>query len=236
VHADTQGQSTTVFGLAYLFNIKLMPRIRNFKDLKFFRPDKAITYKHINNLFDDEIDWELIETHWQDLIQVALSIKYGKISSTVLLRKLTNYSRKSRLFSAFQELGHAIRTIYLLDYISNPKLRENITASTNKVEAYNGLSDWTLFGSNVIVASNDEKDMEKAIKYNTIVTNSIILQNLVDISQIIYQLKAEGRVITKEEVSKLSPYLTEHIKRFGNYVIDLKPVTPIPDRIRDVAI
>ncbi len=38
IHADTQGQSTPVFGLAYLLGIKLMPRIRNWKDLKLFRP------------------------------------------------------------------------------------------------------------------------------------------------------------------------------------------------------
>lgn len=63
VHADTQGQSTVVFALAYLFGIKLMPRIRNWKDLKFFRPTKNVKYKHIDSLFNDTIDWKLIETH-----------------------------------------------------------------------------------------------------------------------------------------------------------------------------
>jgi TnpA family transposase len=29
LHADTQGQSSTVFGLAHLLGINLMPRIRN---------------------------------------------------------------------------------------------------------------------------------------------------------------------------------------------------------------
>jgi Tn3 transposase DDE domain/Domain of unknown function (DUF4158) len=34
VHGDTQAQSATVYGLAFLLGIKLMPRIRNWKDLK----------------------------------------------------------------------------------------------------------------------------------------------------------------------------------------------------------
>src|SRR5205807_1899208 len=75
VHGDTQAQSTPVFGLAHLLGIKLMPRIRNWKDLRFFRPTKETRYKHIENLFSDTIDWDLIETHWQDLLQVVLSIK-----------------------------------------------------------------------------------------------------------------------------------------------------------------
>lgn len=71
-----------------------MPRIRNWKDLKFYRADKDTKYHHIDQLFSDTVDWDLIETHWQDLLQVVLSIKAGKILPSTLLRKLSNYSRK----------------------------------------------------------------------------------------------------------------------------------------------
>jgi TnpA family transposase len=220
LHADTQGQSTVVFALCYLLGIKLMPRIRNWKDLTFFRPSKE-RYKNIDALFKDEIDWELIKTHWKDLLQVVLSIKQGKISTSFLLRKLTTYSRKNRLYQAFQELGRVIRTQFLLEYISNVRLREVITASTNKVEAYNALSDWILFGSKVIVASNDPDEMEKAVKYNALIANCIVLHNIIDYSYIIHRLQQDGYDIVKEDVARISPYLTEHLKRFGDYVLDM---------------
>ena len=38
IYADTQGQSTAIFGLAHLLGIQLMPRIRNWKDLHLLRP------------------------------------------------------------------------------------------------------------------------------------------------------------------------------------------------------
>jgi TnpA family transposase len=41
-HADTQGQSAPVFTLATLFGFDLMPRIRNFKDLTFFRASEHL--------------------------------------------------------------------------------------------------------------------------------------------------------------------------------------------------
>lgn len=237
VHADTQGQSSVVFGLSYLFNIQLMPRIRNFKELKFYKADRDDSYSNIENLFDKNvINWELIETHWQDLIQVAISIHKGKISSSTLLRKLTNNSKKNKLFKAFRELGNVIRTIFLLEYISDAQLRDSITETTNKVESFNAISDWCIFGSRYIVASNDPKEMEKAIKYNSIIVNCIVIQNLIDISQIIYQLQQEGWEISKDDVKRLSPYLTEHIKRFGDYIVQMLPVQPIPDEIRDVKV
>lgn len=109
LHADTQGQSTPVFALAHLLGINLMPRIRNWKDLKFFRPEKEVKYRHIDQLFSDVIYWDLLEIHWQDLLQVVLSIKAGKVLPSTLLRKLNNYSKKNRLYQVFRELGRVVR-------------------------------------------------------------------------------------------------------------------------------
>ena len=147
VVSDTQGQSTPVFGLAHLLGIKLMPRIRNWKDLIFYRPSKEARYQHLMPLFNKGyIDWTLIETHWQDMMQVVLSIKAGKVLPSTLLRKLNNYSRKNKLYQAFRETGRAMRTMFLLRYISDENLRRYITAMTNKVEAYNRFTKWLSFG------------------------------------------------------------------------------------------
>src|SRR3546814_19567913 len=50
VYSDTQGQSATVFAFTYLLGINLLPRIRNWKDLDFFRADKQTRYAHIDSL------------------------------------------------------------------------------------------------------------------------------------------------------------------------------------------
>lgn len=89
VHSDTQGQSLPVYTFAYLLGIKLMPRIRNWKDLKLYRADKNIKYNHINDMFcDSAVDWELLKRHWKDLMQVIISVKLGKISSNLILSNL----------------------------------------------------------------------------------------------------------------------------------------------------
>lgn len=225
LNADTQGQSTTVFGLSYLLGIQLQPRIRNLKDLIFYRADKKKKFKHIDSLFSETIDWELIENHWQDLMQVVLSIKAGKILPSTLLRKLSNYSRRNRLYFAFRELGRVVRTIFLLKYISDKELREEIHANTNKAEAYNGFSKWLNFGGEIL-QENDPEEQEKLIKYNTLVANALIFQNVIDQTRIINKLMSEGFAVKAEDLKILSPYLTAHIKRFGDYVVDLSEVPP----------
>jgi TnpA family transposase len=231
VHADTQGQSTPVFTLAHLLGIHLMPRIRNWKDLVFYRPDRETTYHHIDSLFTEVIDWQLIETHWQDLLQVVLSIRAGNISSVTLLRKLGHESRKNRLYQAFRELERVVRTVFLLQYLADPAMRQQITAMTNKVEAYNGFAGWLFFGGEGIIAENDPEEQEKMIKYNDLVANAVIFQNVVDVSRVLHALIAEGYPVKREDVTALSPYLTRHVKRFGDYFIDVSvPPQPLSER------
>ena len=56
VHADTQGQSTAIFDLAYLLGIQLLPRIRNWKDQHLFRPSPDTRYEHIDELFTAQVE------------------------------------------------------------------------------------------------------------------------------------------------------------------------------------
>jgi TnpA family transposase len=75
IHADTQGQSTAIFGLAYLLGIQLMPRIRNWKDQHLFRPGPSTRYQHIDELFTAQVDWALIETMVPDMLRVAFPFR-----------------------------------------------------------------------------------------------------------------------------------------------------------------
>lgn len=224
LHADTQGQSFPVFGLAHLLGFDLMPRIRNWKDLIFFRPSEESRYVHIDSLFDGSgrnvIDWDLIRTHWPDLMQVALSIREGKLSSVLLLRRLGSNSRKNNIYRAFREVGRAVRTIQLLRQIDDPVMGEQITAAVNKAEAYNGYSKWLRFGNLGVIAANDPAEQEKTLKFNSLLANCVIFHTTLDMTNVIRELQQEGHPVTAEDLAVISPYLTEKIKRFGDYSIE----------------
>jgi hypothetical protein len=124
LHGDTQAQSAPVYALAYLLGIKLMPRIRNWKDLKWFRPSATGVYQHIDGLFTkDSVDWELIETHLPDMLQVAQSIQAGRISPSTILRKLGSASRKKRTNSTMHSGNW--------DVLSGPAFCWNTSATVN---------------------------------------------------------------------------------------------------------
>jgi len=225
LHADTQGQSESVFGLAHLLSIKLMPRIRNWKDLTLYFPSDDFRVNHIHELFSDTIDWELIRNHFHDMMRVAISISKGKIRSSTILRKLSTYSRKNRLYLAFRELGRVDRTEFLLTYLSSIECQRMIQDATNKSESWNDFIQWVAFGGNSI-RENDRREQRKIIRYNHLVANLIIFHNVATMTRVIRELAAEGYTINEEILSRLSPYKREHINRFGSYKLHLDQIPP----------
>lgn len=232
VHGDTHAQSTVVFGLAFLLGIQLMPRIRNIKDLTFFRPDKTVRYQYIDSLFSESIQWELIQKHLPDMLRVVLSIKLGKIAPSTILRRLGADSRKNKLYFAFRELGRVIRTLFLLDYMHDENLRSTIQAATNKSEEFNQFADWLAFASKVI-PENLRHEQTKIIKYNHLVANLVILYNVDEMTRVLDELLQEGYPIDEELLQAFSPYRTEHINRFGSYTLDSdRKVSPLNYNIK----
>src|SRR6516165_10786083 len=80
--ANTQGQSETVSGLAYLLAMQLMPRIRHLKHLTLYAPRERFALEHmahIRELLTGTMHWGLITTHLPDMLREALSISQGKV-------------------------------------------------------------------------------------------------------------------------------------------------------------
>jgi TnpA family transposase len=226
IHGDTQAQSATVFALAYLLGITLMPRIRNWKDLTFYRPTKAVRYKHVDSLFTDTVNWELIETHLPDMLRVALSVKAGKINASTVLRKLGTNSTKNKLYQAFHALGCAVRTGFLLQYLNDAQLRSTIQGATNKSESFNHFVQWLSFGGEGVITSNNREEQRKMIRYNHLVANCLIFYNVFEISRILNELRQEGYPLDTDAVAALSPYWTQHVNRFGVYDLNLDRSPP----------
>ena len=142
-----------------------------------------------------------------------------------LLRKLGNHSRQNKLNRAFRELGRVERTLFLLRYSSEADFRQSIRAETTKVESYNDFLDWIGFGG-PILKSGDPVEQAKQVKYMDLVANTIMLHNVSDLTDVLTGMAAEGWPLTKELIGRLSPYMREHLRRFGQYMLDMNILPP----------
>jgi TnpA family transposase len=92
---------------------------------------------------------------------------------------------------------------------------------------FSGTVKHLAFGEHGLLRSNDPSDQEKAIVYNELVANAVVLQNVVDQTQALHALKSEGTRFSNADLAHLSPYGTSNLKRFGKFPTDLIP-DPVP--------
>ena len=220
VYGDTHAQSLTVFGLAYLLRIQLMPRIARWKGLKIYK-FSGESYPNINPMFTPEdINEDLIAKYLPDMQRVAVSILEGRISPSFILRRLTSGTRKNKLYYVFQELGKVVRSAYLLKYLRKPELRRTVNRATTVSERFNDFIQFVTFGNQGTIAANSRDEQRKIIKYGHLVANILIFMNVHDQSKIMNELIQEGHVITREQAACLAPYRKSNINRFGAYFLD----------------
>ncbi|MFD3423762.1 Tn3 family transposase [Streptomyces decoyicus] len=72
-------------------------------------------------------------------------------------------------------------------------------------------------GNRGVIADNDPIEQEKTMKFNALLTKAVIFHNALDSAEIFRQLLEERWEIDPEDLAHISPYLTGHINRFGEY-------------------
>jgi TnpA family transposase len=68
---------------------------------------------------------------------VSLAMK--TTTQHIIVSKLSAFARKIKTRRALWEYDNIIRSLYLLDYIDSPPLRQNVQRALNRVENYHQL-------------------------------------------------------------------------------------------------
>ncbi len=227
IHGDSWAQSEVLFGFAFLLAILVMPRIKNFKQLYYYKASLNDHYANIDDLFTEKpLNWDLIDTHYHDMLRVVMSVFKGKVKASTVLRKLCSKSRKNKLYFAFRELGRIERTIFLLNYINDPELRKMIQAATCKSEEFNQFIKWTRFGDGGVMGDNLRFNQQKIIKFSQMLANILLLHTVAHQTKAINKLKDQGEDIPDEILSGIGPYWTEHLNRFGIFDVNMEKEMP----------
>jgi hypothetical protein len=76
-----------------------------------------------------------------------------------------------------------------------------------------------------------EQDQETGgrIDAASAVANCLIFHNVQAQTRVLHQLADGGHEFDESTLSRLSPYLTEHVNRFGKYTLNLDRTNPAPD-------
>lgn len=117
---------------------------------------------------------DLIAGHWDDLLRLAGSLKFGHATASLLVGKLSASSRQNALAAALKEYGALRRTVYAPRYLSDPASRRKISRQFHKGESLHALKrDLLCAHEGTVRARHLEQQTEQAWCL-TLVTNAVV--------------------------------------------------------------
>ncbi|MFD3508548.1 Tn3 family transposase [Nocardia sp. NPDC058666] len=241
---DTHGVTLVNFALFDLLGMQLSPRIRDLGRVTLYRPgsraDAEARFPTAGHLLTRKLNLDLIAEHYDDLLRLAGSLKFGHATASLLVGKLSASTRQNALAAALKEYGAMRRTIYAARYLSDPDYRRKISRQLNKGESIHALKRDLIYAhEGAFRARHLEAQTEQAWCL-TLATNAVIAWTTEYYGLAVDQMRREGRRIDDDVLSHISPAHSENINFFGAIEVDidaelaqLGPTGYRPLRIRD---
>lgn len=114
-----------------------------------------------------------------------VTIKLKHVSASQLFKRLSSYARNNPLYKAIKEFGRILKSLFILTYLDDMKLRQRIEKQLNRIELSNKFSNAVFYANNSEFkqASPDEQNIAVASK--VLIQNSIVLWNYLYLSQLL---------------------------------------------------
>lgn len=221
IMVDTSGASDLIFGLFWIIGYQFSPRLADAGESVFWRIDTEADYGALNELARGRIKVDRIERHWEDMLRIGGSLKFGTVQASELVRSLLRSDRPSSLTQSIIEVGRINKTIYLLNYIGDEGYRRHILRQLNRGEGRHVVARIICHGQRGEIHKRYREGQEDQLGALGLITNAVTLWNTIYMESALNHMKQKGFEVKEEDVARLSPLKHQHINVLGQYSFKL---------------
>ncbi len=221
-YVDTHGQSVVAFAFCHLLGFQLMPRLKGIHKQKLYRPDSgnSAAYPNLQPALTRAINWDLIRQQYDQMIKYATALRLGTAETEAILKRFTKGNLMHPTYQALCELGKAIKTIFLCQYLHSIELRREINEGLNVVENWNSANSFIFYGKGGEIATNRLEDQELAVLSLHLLQISLVYINTLMIQQVLSQPEWM-KLMKSEDLRALSPLIWGHVNPYGTFNLDM---------------
>jgi TnpA family transposase len=216
---DTHGYTEMIFAVSHLIGVTFAPRIKDVSSINLVSFDK-IKAKLISKNYPVKpayyVREDRITKNWDDILRLAATIMLKKHRASVILKRLSAYTNQHPLQEALKEFGRIIKSIFVLKYIDDSIFRQIIEKQLNKGELANKFATAISFvGEEITSAYREDQEISAICK--TIIQNTIILWNYIELTKIIMRSDNDTRQMLLENITNASILTWQHVNLYGVY-------------------
>lgn len=216
---DTHGATEQVFALCYLLGISFMPRLADLADIQLYRLDRSRSYGDLDPLLRT-VDTSVILEQWDHIVRIAASIRDRSSPAHVVVDRLAA-NASDRPAKALTMLGRVVRTTFIMRYLHDAKMRDNVQLQLNRGEGRHALSKRLFFGNGGVFRTGEVDELMNKVSALSVLSNAVLVWNTMRMAEIIGAVEsASGQSIPSSDLARVSPLLSARLLVSGRYNFD----------------
>jgi len=220
-YTDTHGFTEINFAAFAMLGKKFSPRIRGVQRQRVYHIDKEKDYASLAPLLSPNLihmDW--IVEQWDKMGQFYASLEKGHATASTALKRLVGFSEKNHFYRANRELGRIFKTENILEYMSDPLLRQNRRRGLLKGEQIHQLARDLAYGKRGKVSAKDIQEQKNTCSCMTLILANIIYWQAKEIKRVIEKFSHEIDPACLTMLPHISPISWDNVLLYGEYILD----------------
>ena len=186
-YTDTHGYTEINFAAFGMVGMRFCPRIRSLHRQRIYCADPDRDHGVLEPVLKRgrrAVNFRLIAEQWDRIGQFYAAFPAGHATASAALQRLNRFQASNRFYAANRELGRALKTEFVLQYMSEPQLRAKVRRGLLKVEQLHALARAVYYGQRGRISAREVYDQMNACSCLTLILACIVYWQAREISRL----------------------------------------------------
>jgi len=215
---DTLINTDYAMGLARILGFDLCPRLSHLRDRRLHVPQHHTVPAELIAVTDRDVRIDLIESIWDEFVRVAASVQTGQCTAVQALARFGSAARGQPVYDGGVHIGRLFRTIYLIDYFTNPAFRAELQHVLNSGEAVHTVQRAIHIGKIPLELTRHHDSLAAVSSALAPLSNAVMAWNTIHMQRAVNQIEAmSGETVQTADLRRIAPRHLEGINLRGTF-------------------